>query len=140
MSLNAILNSAMSGLAGSQAGLRTVSNNIANVSTPGYARERVTLSTGVSGGRVSGVVIGEPSRIADKFFENSVYQRGGAAGRNDVTASYYDRLQALLGAPDAASGLAARLTNISSSAAQINLQGSVQALSLFTVMARPMTV
>jgi flagellar hook-associated protein 1 FlgK len=132
LSLNAILNSAMSGLAGSQAGLRTVSNNIANVSTPGYARERVTLSTGVSGGRVSGVVIGEPSRIADKFLENSVYQRGGAAGRNDVTASYYDRLQALLGAPDAASGLAARLTNISSSAAQINLQGSVQALSLFT--------
>lgn len=132
MSLNEILNSAMSGLAGSQAGLRTVSNNIANVSTPGYARERVTLSTGVSGGRVSGVVIGEPSRIADKFLENSVYQRGGAAGRTEVEASYYDRLQALLGAPNSESGLAARLNRLSSSAAEISLQGSTQSLALFT--------
>jgi flagellar hook-associated protein 1 FlgK len=132
LSLNDILNSAMSGLAGSQAGLRTVSNNIANVSTPGYARERVTLSTGVSGGRVSGVVIGEPARIADKFLENSVYQRGGASGRAEITSSYYDRLQALLGAPDSSSGLAARLSNISASASEISLQGSTQSLTMFT--------
>lgn len=132
MSLNDILNSAMSGLAGSQAGLRTVSNNIANVSTPGYARERANLSTGVSGGRVSGVVVGEPSRIADKFLENSVYQRGGASGRSEITSSYYDRLQALFGAPDSESGLAARINRISSSAAEISLQGSTQSLALFT--------
>lgn len=131
MSLNDILNSAMSGLAGSQAGLRTVSNNIANVNTPGYARERVTLSTGVSGGRVSGVVIGEPSRIADKFLENSVYQRGGTTGRTEVAASYYERLQALLGAPDSPTGLAGRLSEVSASAGAINLQGSVQALGVF---------
>lgn len=132
MSLNSILNSAISGLAGSQAGLRTVSNNIANVSTPGYARERVNLSTGVSGGRVSGVVVGEPSRIADKFLENSVYQRGGASGRTEVASSYYDRLQSLFGAPDSESGLAARINRISSSAAEISLQGATQSLALFT--------
>lgn len=123
----------MSGLASSQAGLRSVSNNIANVGTPGYARERVSLSTGVSGGRVSGVVVGEPSRVADKFLENAVYQRGGAAGRSEVVSSYLDRLQSLLGAPDSPSGLAARLTSLSSSAAEItSLQGSFQPVALFT--------
>lgn len=133
MSLNEILNSAMSGLGASQAGLRSVSNNIANVGTAGYARERVSLSAGVSDGRVSGVVVGEPSRVADKFLENAVYQRGGTAGRSEVVSSYLDRLQALLGAPDASSGLAARLGSLSASAAQItSLQGSSQAVDLFT--------
>lgn len=133
MSLNEILNSAMSGLNASQAGLRSVSNNIANVGTPGYARERVSLSTGVSGGRVSGVIIGEPSRIADKFLENAVYQRGGAAGRSEAVSSYLDRLQSLLGAPDSTSGLAARLGALSSAAAEItSLQGSTQSVTLFT--------
>ena len=55
MSLNDILGSAMSGLAASQASLRSVSNNIANVGTTGYARERVMLSTAVTAGRISGV-------------------------------------------------------------------------------------
>ena len=46
MSLSDILGSAVSGLSASQAGIRSVSNNIANVGTPGYARERVSLATG----------------------------------------------------------------------------------------------
>jgi flagellar hook-associated protein 1 FlgK len=132
LSLNEILNSARSGLAASQAGLRTVSNNVANVSTPGYARESVALSTGVFAGRVSGVIIGEPARIADKFLENAVYQRGGAAGRAEAVSSYLDRLQALLGAPDSSSGLAARISSLSSSAAGISTQGAAQSLALFT--------
>lgn len=133
MSLNEILNSAMSGLSASQAGLRSVSNNIANVGTPGYARERVSLSTGVSGGRVSGVVVGEPSRVADKFLENAVYQRGGAAGRSEAVSSYLDRLQSLLGAPGSTAGIAGRLGALSSAAAEItSLQGSTQSVTLFT--------
>ena len=123
----------MSGLSASQAGLRTVSNNIANVGTPGYARERVSLNTGVSGGRVSGVLVGEPSRVADKFLENAVYQRSGKAGRAEVASSYLDRLQSLLGAPNSSAGLAPRLNALSSAAAEItSLQGSTQSVALFT--------
>lgn len=132
MALNEILNSAMSGLSASQAGLRSVSNNIANVGTTGYARERVSLSTAVSGGRVTGVIVGEPSRVADKFLENAVYQRAGATGRSEAASSYLDRLQSLLGAPDSSAGLAARLSALSSSAAEItSLQGSSQSVTLF---------
>lgn len=133
MSLNDILGSAISGLAASQAALRSVSNNIANVGTTGYARERVTLSTAVTGGRVSGVQVGEPSRVADRFLEASVYRRAGDAGQADVTASYLDRLQSLLGAPGAESSLPARLDAVTASA--ITMTGSpsaTQAVGAFT--------
>lgn len=133
MSLSDILGSALSGLGASQAGLRTVSNNIANVGTPGYARERVQMSTGVSAGRVNGVITGEPSRIADRFLEGTVYRRAGDMGRADVTANYLDRLQALLGAPGEASGLPARLDAIASSAiAMTAAPGSPQTVAVFT--------
>lgn len=122
MSLNDILGSALSGLTAAQAGLRSASNNIANVSTPGYARERVNLSTGVTTGRVSGVRVSEPERIADRFLEANVYRRQGDFGRTDVVATYLDRLQALLGAPGEESGLPARLDAIG--AAAVAMTGS----------------
>ncbi|MET1754386.1 flagellar hook-associated protein FlgK [Novosphingobium sp. RD2P27] len=133
MSLNDILGSALSGLGASQSGLRTTSANIANVNTPGYARERVSFATGVTSGRVSGVVVSEPDRIADRFLETAVYRRSGEMGRADITSNYLDRLQSLLGAPGAPSGLTARLDAISSAAvAMTGSPGSEQTLAAFT--------
>lgn len=133
MSLNEILGSATSGLAAAQAGLRSVSNNIANVGTPGYARERVSLSTGVTAGRTSGVVVGEPNRIADRFLEAAVYARSGDLGRSEATAGYLDRLQSLLGAPGAESGLPARLDAIAASAIRMTSgQATTQNVAAFT--------
>ena len=132
MSLSDILGSAVSGLSASQAGIRSVSNNIANVGTPGYARERVSLATGVTQGRINGVVIGEPTRIADRFLEQTVYLRSGEMGRAEVTANYLERLQAFLGAPGAESGVPARLDAISAAAiAMTSAQGSPQNASAF---------
>ena len=123
----------MSGLAASQAGMQTVSTNIANVNTPGYARQKLAQSASVAGGNVNGVVIGEPARVADKFLENAVYDRAGTAGRTEAVANYLDRLQSLLGSPDSASGVASRLSAISSSVSAIaGLQGSAEAIAQFT--------
>lgn len=116
MSLSDILGSALSGLNASQAGLRAASNNIANVNTPGYARERVPLQTGVTGGQVSGVRALEAVRIADRFLESTVYRRAGDWGSAEAVASSLDRLQALLGAPGDSSGLPARLDAIGAAA------------------------
>lgn len=99
MSLSDILGTAVSGLNASQAGLSTVSNNIANVNTPGYARERVTTSSNVSAGRVNGVTVSEPSRVADRFLESTVYRRGGDAGQAEIISNYLDQLQSFLGTP-----------------------------------------
>jgi flagellar hook-associated protein 1 FlgK len=130
--LNEILGSAISGLSASQAGLRAVSNNIANVSTPAYARERVSLSTSVTAGRVSGVITGEPERIADRFLEANALRRAADVGRSEVSATYLDRLQGLLGAPGAESGLPARLDAIGASAIELaGSQASAQTRAVF---------
>lgn len=132
MALNDILGTAVSGLAAAQAGLRAVSNNIANVGVTGYARERVNLSTSVTSGQVSGVAVGEPERVADRFLEATVYRRAGDYGRTEVTSSYLDRLQSLLGEPGSKSGLPARLDAISASAtAMTGSQSSAQTQAVF---------
>lgn len=132
MSLSEILGSAVSGLAAAQAGLSTVSNNIANVGTPGYARQRIALSTSVTAGRVTGVVTGEPQRVADRFLETNAYRRASDVGRADVQSTYKGRLQALLGAPGAESGLPARLDAVAASAvAMSSSQASTQTRGAF---------
>lgn len=133
MALNDILGTAVSGLAAAQAGLRAVSNNIANVGVAGYAREKVTLSTAVVAGQISGVKVGEAERVADRFLEATVYRRAGDAGRAEVTSSYLGRLQSLLGEPGAKSGLPARLDAINASAiAMTGSQSSAQTVAVFT--------
>ena len=132
MGLGDILGSAKSGLAAAQAGLRTVSNNVANVGTPGYARERISLSTSVTAGRVGGVTVNEATRVADRFLESTVYTRSGDAGRSEVASTYLDRLQSLLGAPDSDTALPARLNSlISSATALTGAAGSDEAASVF---------
>ena len=119
MSLNDILGSALSGLAASQAGLGTVSSNIANVNTPGYAREKSVVTTNVSAGRSNGVVVGEPERVADRFLESTVYRRGGDAGQSEIASNYLDQLQSYLGAPGASTGLPAQLDDLLANATKL---------------------
>ncbi|MFM9977359.1 MAG: FlgK family flagellar hook-associated protein [Sphingomonadaceae bacterium] len=133
MSQNEIMSAAVSGLAASQAGLRSVSNNIANVGTPGYARQTIAQSPGVTAGVMNGVRIGEPNRIADRFLEATVYRRAGDIGSADVLAAYLDRLQALLGPPGAEYGLPARLDAIEGAAiAMTGTQATPQSVAAFT--------
>lgn len=132
MSISDVLTSARSGLVAAQAALGTVSNNIANVGTPGYARERVTLTTGVVQGRVSGVLVGEPTRVADRFLEDNVYRRSGDMGRYDAESTYLDRMQALLGQPGAEGGIPARMDAIAAAAiAMTGLSNSPQTVGAY---------
>jgi flagellar hook-associated protein 1 FlgK len=55
MSLNSIMATATSGMSVAQTGLSTVSDNIANVNTPGYVRKIVDQSSLVSQGAGVGV-------------------------------------------------------------------------------------
>lgn len=133
MSLSQILSSAKSGLSAAQAGMQTVSNNISNVSVAGYARQTTNVSTRVVSGQVSGVVVGEPSRVADKFLESAVYSRAGTAGSSEAKADYLDRLQSLLGSTDSSSSLVSQLTSITTAVSEITgLQSSAASVSQFT--------
>ena len=69
MSLSGVIGNALTGLNASQVGLRSSSNNVANVNTPGYARTTPNLISRNVGGVAMGVEIEGVTRVADKFLQ-----------------------------------------------------------------------
>jgi flagellar hook-associated protein 1 FlgK len=72
-----ILNTASGALSAHQALISVLSNNIANVNTPGYVRRSISLETRAgssreSGGFGSGVQVGELQRSVDSYLEKLV--------------------------------------------------------------------
>ena len=69
--LNTIASTAASGLYVAQTGLSTVSNNIANLNTPGYVREVVDQVTSAQQGLGSGVSVLGVQRAVNQYLQNA---------------------------------------------------------------------
>lgn len=95
MSIGSILSSATSGLTAAQTGLRTVSDNIANVGTPGYVRKVVDQSSFVGGG----VGTASVRLAADRFLQAASLTASAKAGAAGAQAGLFDQAQALFGDP-----------------------------------------
>ena len=73
MGMLGILNIGTTALLAAQSALNTVSNNVANVSTPGYTRQKVELSsipsglTSLTGASGNGVTVTDIKRLYDSF-------------------------------------------------------------------------
>lgn len=83
-----ILNTALSGLAAFQRSLETTSNNISNVNTEGYSRQKVEFATRPEqylGGNFigSGVAVANISRIYDQFVTGQVRSSSSTFGEVD---------------------------------------------------------
>ncbi len=112
MSLSSILNIANSGLATSQAQLRVVSDNVANVNTPGYVRkiaDQVALTTEGVG---SGVDIARVRLATDRFLQAASLNSSAEANRQDVKYELYDRIQTLFGDPGGDTGFFSQIDGI----------------------------
>ncbi|MFJ6024658.1 flagellar hook-associated protein FlgK [Brevundimonas sp. NPDC092305] len=145
MSLNAIMNTANSGMAAAQTQLRIVSDNVSNVNTPGYVRkigDQVSLS---SAGMGSGVDVARIRLATDKFLQAASLSAGADASRQGVRYELYDRVQSLFGDPGGDSGffsqvdgLFAAFSAVSESAASSPLrqEALVKTQSLFDEAAR----
>jgi flagellar hook-associated protein 1 FlgK len=99
MSITNMMGIALSGLQTAQTGLNTVSNNIANVNTPGYAREIVEQSPLVSGGVGDGVTVDDVKRVTNQYLESASYQASSAAGSSSIISNLLDQAQAAFGDP-----------------------------------------
>jgi len=109
MSLSAVLSTASTGLMASQAGLRTVSDNIANVNTPGYVRKVLNQTSLVTGGTGSGVNIDGVSRVIDRYLQVASLNASSSTGRTGVVADFLDRAQGLFGNPTSQNSFFGRL-------------------------------
>lgn len=101
MSLTVSLQTASSGLKAAQAGLAAVSDNIANVNTPGYVRKQVVQQQLVVDGRGAGVDVTGVKRITDQYLQAASLTAGSDSNRYGIYSQYLDNAQSLFGDPSA---------------------------------------
>ena len=104
MSLNAIMNTASSGLSAAQTQLRVVSDNVSNVNTPGYVRKIAEQRTLSSQGVGSGVEVARIRLATDRFLQAASLNAGAESARLGVRHELYDRIQSLFGDPGGDAG------------------------------------
>jgi flagellar hook-associated protein 1 len=112
MSILGIIQAGSTGMSASQTVMRTISNNIANVNTPGYARERVSLEALAYGSGQGGVKVSSVDRVVDRYLEQSARTATAESAYNNVLADYHSRLQSLLGKPDGSNTMAAQVDEV----------------------------
>ena len=112
MSITSMMGAALSGLQTAQTGLTTVSNNITNVNTPGYAREIVNQSPLVSGGVGDGVTVDDVQRVTNQYLESANYQASSAAGSASIISTLLDQAQAAFGDPTQAGNYLNQLSTV----------------------------
>ena len=93
------LRAAQSGLLANQTALNIVSQNVANVNTPGYSRKIIQQQSVVLAGQGAGVSIADFTRVVDKGLLKSIRQELGELNNFTVQESYYQRLQETFGTP-----------------------------------------
>jgi flagellar hook-associated protein 1 FlgK len=140
MGITQALNTSLSGLRATQAGMALIASNVANAQTPGYIRKTLQLETVAAsdlGGSVRATAV---SREIDQYVQRQLRVETAGGAYADLRAQFYSRIQGLLGAPgsDAAletvfnnftSSLQALSTSPESPAARSNVLSSAQVLA-----------
>lgn len=109
MSLNSIMNAGQSGLTAAQMQLRVVSDNVANVNTPGYVRKVAEQSSLVSQGVGVGVEVTRVRLATDRFLQAASMSASADAQRQGVRYELFDRIQGLFGDPGGTGGFFAQV-------------------------------
>ena len=112
MSINSIMNIALSGMQTSQTALTTVSDNITNVNTPGYARKVVNLSSVVAGGAGVGVTVDDVRRVTNQYLEAANLQCTSAAGSASIISNLLNQAQGAFGDPTQANSYLNQLNTV----------------------------
>lgn len=112
MSLNAIMNTASTGLTAAQTQLRVVSDNVSNVNTPGYVRKIGDQVSLTSQGMGAGVEVARIRLATDRFLQAASLNAGAEAARQGVRHELYDRIQSLFGDPGGTSGFFSQVDSV----------------------------
>ena len=99
MSLTSIMNAANSGLQVAQAQIRIVSDNVANVNTPGYVRKTAEQRSLSVEGVGAGVEVSRIRLATDRFLQAATLTASADAVRAGVRYELLDKTQGLFGDP-----------------------------------------
>lgn len=112
MSISSALNNAASGLAAQSRLAETLSNNVANALTPGYARRTTELSSVAHGGYGQGVAIGITTRAENGPLTAERRAMDAALGASGTRSDAYDRVLTAIGDTASDTSLAALATGM----------------------------
>jgi flagellar hook-associated protein 1 len=109
MSITSALGSALTGLSATSRQAEILSSNVANATTPGYARREVNLQAAVLAGSGQGVQVSGITRNVDAAL--LAERRLAAAGDGDrgIRAGFLKQVEQSLGTPDSPGSIAARI-------------------------------
>ncbi|MDT8857967.1 flagellar hook-associated protein FlgK [Paracoccaceae bacterium Fryx2] len=105
MSISSSLSNALTGLSAASRAAGLVSSNVANALTEGYARRELQL--GARPGQ--GVTIIGVTRMVDQALLSDRRTAEAGASNRDLRAAFLGRLETVLGSPDSAGSLGARI-------------------------------
>ena len=109
MSIGGTLASALSGLTATAKAAEVVSSNIANATTPGYARRELQVASRVVGTSGQGVQIVGVRRSVDMPLLSDKRLAQSTAGDADARAAFFKRMELSLGTPDQAYSINGRV-------------------------------
>ncbi len=112
MSLNSALSIATSGLANINAQFITMSQNVANASTPGFARETTTQQSVTADGVGLGVHTGVTIRATDLALQGEVISQTSNSAGLQVTQKALQAIDGVLGTPGQGNDLNSVLGNL----------------------------
>ena len=126
MSLNSALSVATSGLANINAQFVTMSQNVANVSTPGYAEETNTQQSLTAGGVGMGVTTGVAVAASNAVLSTALNNQVSATSNLTTTQTALQALDAALGTPGQGDDLPSLIGNLQTSFATLQSDPSNQ--------------
>jgi flagellar hook-associated protein 1 FlgK len=104
MSLTQALNTALSGLKATQAGMSLIASNVANAQTPGYVRKTLDVASSAAGDGSSVRVVGI-NRELDKYIQSQLRTETAGGAYADLRANFYSQLQGIYGDPSSSTSL-----------------------------------
>jgi flagellar hook-associated protein 1 FlgK len=105
MSITQTLNTALSGLKATQAGMSLIASNVANAQTPGYVRKTLNVASSTAGDAGSSVRVVGVNRELDKYIQSQLRTETSGGAYADSRANFYSQLQGIYGDPNSSVSL-----------------------------------
>ena len=109
MTISNTLASALSGLTAASRAAELVSSNIANATTPGYARRELALASRIVGTSGQGVQIVGVTRVENLAIIADRRLAQAGQGDSDARTNFYQKIETAIGTPDLAHSLNGRI-------------------------------
>src|SRR6185369_10392665 len=114
MSITQALNTALSGLKATQAGMSLIASNVANAQTPGYVRKTLDVASSTAGDAGSSVRVVGINRELDKYVQSQLRTETSGGAYADLRANFYSQLQGIYGDPSSSTSLESVFSNFTS--------------------------